>query len=218
MESSITAKFKEGFNLEEHDYIKVGDSDIDSAVLPFITGKKEWEQYFDDMTYQTDKAMREWLTEMRQNKTWCRTRKARTYQFKQLFRIVFKREYDPKTDSKYSNRIARVFNYYCVTKRSSCKNDQGEWRAKPGYVIGANRVDLPPYSLRLRYEEMLKEGKVPNYSNMKIPDDLKTGHSRNPNTDANMEKRRQQGRDRYNEYQRKRNDEIKARSNEGQES
>lgn len=182
----------DGWNLVEHDGIELGDDYIADAVKPFIAGKREWDNYTDDVTYDVDKAMRDFMRKMKETPKWVKDRRMRTYKFSQLFRLLFGREYDVGRDSRNSSRISKVFAYYSSSIRGACKNDDGEWRAKPGYVISPRRLEKPPYSLRLRFEEMAAEGIIPTAANMRVPEDnLSKGHSRNPKTDANMERRRE---------------------------
>ena len=59
-----------------------------------------------------------------------------------------------------------------------------------------------PYSLKLRLEMYREQGIIPSVNNMKIPHDkmlCKPGHAINARTNANMEKRSQLARERYNE-------------------
>ena len=191
----------DGWSLVEHDGIEMGDDIIHDAVKPFIAGKKEWDNYTDDLVYDADKAMRDFIRKMSETPKWTRDRRARTYRFKQLFRLLFGREYDVKKDSKTTAKLSRIFAYYSTSIRNASKDDDGNWKAKPGYVISPKRLNKPPYSLRLRFEEMAAEGIIPTAVNMKAPkDDLTRGHARNPKTDANMERRRNVQRERYNKY------------------
>lgn len=216
--TDIQEFFEQGWELNTKEIIELGNDVIHDAAVPFIAGEKEWENYTDDIVYETDKAMREWIETMRQDTTWSRSQKSRRYRFSQLFRILFHKEWDNKQYGKYMLRISKVFAYYSSRLTTTSKDDTGKWGSKTGYVISPSRLKQPPYSLKLRLEWLAQQGKIPTAQNMKLPkDNLEIGHARNPKTEANMERRRQQKRDRYNEYQRKRNDEIKARSLEGQE-
>ena len=208
----INEFFERGFCYDEPSKIEVGDDFIDNAALPFLVTKEAWVNYTDDVIYDADKRMRAWLTEMCENEQWMKNYRARRYQYKQLFRILYGREYDTKRDAKTTYKLQRVFAYYSSSIKTTSKNDEGKWRNKPGYIISPKRFkNNPPYSLRLRFEELIEQGVMPSSYNMKVPkDNLSTGHARNTNTDARMEQRREQKRKRFNEYQRARNSRLNS--------
>lgn len=211
----------EGWSLVEHDGIERGNDYIADAVKPFIAGKKEWDNYTDDIVYDADKAMREFIRKMSETPGWNRDRRKRTYRFKQLFRLLFGREYDAKKDSRITKKLSRVFAYYSTSIRTASKDDDGSWKAKPGYVISPKRLGKPPYSLRLRFEEMAAEGIIPTAANMKAPNDnLSAGHARNPKTEENMRRRSEIHKERYREYvkDRKEHGDIESGSSGGQDS
>ena len=205
----IDSFFENGFDLLGAEKIETGDDFIDNAALPFLVDRKAWDNYTDDVTYDADKRMRAWMREMCNDQRWVKGYKLRRYMYKQLFRILYGREYDYKTDAKYTYKLQRVFAYYSSSIRTAAKNDDGKWCAKPAYIISPKRLKCPPYSLKLRYEEFAEQGIMPDRYNMAVPkDNLATGHARNPQIDEAMQKRKQQKRERYNEYQRARNSNL----------
>lgn len=209
-------KFAEqGFDLSGEEKIETGDDFISNAVLPYIVDKKAWDNYTDDVIYDADKRIRAWMEEMSKDSKWVHSTKLRRYRYTQLFRILYGREYDTKKDAGYTYKLRRVFAYYSTSIRTAAKDDDGKWVAKPAFVISSSRLKNPPYSLRLRFEKFADEGIIPDSYNMAVPkDNLATGHARNPKTDAAMQKRREQKRERYNEYQRARNSRLSEGSDD----
>lgn len=208
----IDSFLTDGFDLSGAERIETGDDFIDNSVLPFLVNQKAWDNYTDDIIYDADKRMRAWMGEMCQNKEWVKDHRKRRYQYKQLFRILYGRDYDTKKDAGATYKLKRVFSYYSSAIKTTSKNDEGQWRNKPGYVLSPKRYkDNPPYSLRLRFEELVSQGIMPSSANMRVPkDNLSTGHARNPQTEARMQQRKQQRRERFNEYQRARNSRLNS--------
>lgn len=174
-------------------------------LLPYLAGSERWEQYHDDTLYMLDSKVRTWMETCAASKEWCRRAKLRKYTMSMVFEQIFGRKYDVSKDAKYVNRFANILAYYSsrVQKSGSIK---GKTYTKTIYTLSPTRLKKPPYSLRLRLEWYEQTGTMPTYGNMKLPkDDLKPGHARNPKTEANMERRREEGRRRYNERYKDRN-------------
>ena len=191
-----------GFELGQHDYIELGDDYVDFRVTPYIADPEAWKQYSDDALYDAEKRLRSWLGEMALSPTFKSKRGARTFQFAQVFQILFGRAYNQKTDGRYSTPLSRLFRYYCSrTGKSVYDKETGKQKSKTSYTFSAARVKRPPYSLRLRLEWLLEQGMIPTAENMKLPKDIAIGKARNPYTEAHREEQREAGRKHYNEYQ-----------------
>jgi len=204
--------FSGGFDLEQSEKIKEGDEFIDYQILPYISDRRSWEQYGNEVLYDAEKRLRVWLQEMSQSATFRNKRGARTYKFSQVFRILYGRPYDSKIDGRYSTMLSRLFRYYCTrTSKNYYDKETGKTQSKTSFVFAVSRLKKPPYSLRLRLEWLAERGVLPSAANMKLPKDIEIGECRNPNTEANRAKQREAGRERYNEYQRK----LRAEHNEG---
>lgn len=165
--------------------------------VPYLSSEKAWDNYSDPLVYEVDKRIREWIKEMRP--VW-RTKRGkgldRRFQFATLMDIIGI-EIDSEVRKNYQ-KIARIFAYYSSKVSKQTRIDGV--KKKGVYTISPSRVDKQPYSLKLRMEEFSHEvdGK-----SMRLPvDDLEPGHARNPRTDANMQRRSEEGKRRMNEYKR----------------
>lgn len=164
--------------------------------LPILTTPERWENFSNPLVYETDKRIREWIKSMR--KHWKNGGKGsdRRYSRKDLVGILglqncIKNAHDDKI-------VSRIFAYYS-TKIQETTSIRGK-KVKKAYTISPARLKKKPYSLKLRLEELDGEGCWRSFNLPK--DDLEVGHARNPRTEANIEKRRQRGRDRYNAVRR----------------
>lgn len=204
--SDITDPFASGkFQLKE-DPIKLGDNLIPDEVMPFMVGKV-WDQWCDEVIYDADKRMRKWLRLMGKNKVWRKSKMDRTYMFGELFELLYGRPYDASKggDTKHAKKLQKMFAYYCTSIKPSCYHRRKKkWVNRKGYVIAVQGVNRPAYSIRLRVEEYMEQGKALNWHAIQLPkDDLKVGHSRDPRTEKNMQWRRELQRERYREYKRR---------------
>lgn len=158
--------------------------------LPMLTTPDKWKNYSDDAVYEADKRIRKWIASM--GSKWKSSAKMRRYTFRMLSEILGLDDVT-RSQKNYAN-IAKVFAYYST--RIIKDTNIGKKRAKKVYVISPTRLKKPPYSLRLRLEELDKEGA---WQTFRLPkDDLEPGHARNPRTDANMQRRSEIARERAN--------------------
>lgn len=175
--------------------------------IPYLSSEKAWDNYSDPLVYEVDKRLREWIKEMRP--VW-KTKRGqgldRRFQFATLMEIIGI-EIDDEVRKNYQ-KISRIFAYYS-SKVSKQTRINGVKR-KGVYTISPTRVDRLPYSLKLRMEEF--SGPIDG-KQMRLPvDDLKPGHARNPRTDANMQRRAEEGRRRMHEYKQKWNEERASKA------
>lgn len=198
-------KLEKGWSFVDLEPIKKGEDSIDRKAVPYITTPKAWEQYNNEILYQADKKLREFVTEMREtDPTWATVRNKRKFTLGMLFRILFDREWDSKADAKNVYPLKKLFSYYSTRIQKNYYVGTKQ-KNKICYNLMANPCKKAPYSLRLRLEWLAEKGEIPNSYNMKMPvDNLTPGHARNKRTDANMEARRERARERYNKYQRER--------------
>lgn len=170
---------------------------------PILTAPPYWENYSDELVYQADKRIREWIETMKP--TWKKqSRFKRRYPFKDLAQIlgIDKEVYQKKN----FNKISKVFAYYSTKYAKEAKING--IHKKNVYTISPARLKLQPYSLKLRLEQMEGEG---TWRNFQLPkDDLEKGHARFPRTEANMQKRSEEAKRKYNEYQQKRRAELNS--------
>lgn len=198
-------KLCKGWSFVDLEPIKKGEDTIDRRAVPYINTSKAWNQYNNPLIYEGDKAIRQFITEMHEtNPKWDRKHCDRKFTFGMLYKILFGTEW--KTEKGCANiyTLKKLFAYYSTRIQKIYYKD-GKQKNKPAYTLMANIEKKPPYSLKLRVEWLVRQGKIPNGYNMKLPkDNLTIGHARNPRTDANMEFRRERARERYNEYKRER--------------
>lgn len=173
--------------------------------IPYIATPEALKNYTDDVVYEADKRIREFIESMKGK--WTKRGMDRRISFGDLCKILGID--DVVKSRKNYNSVARVFAYYsCRTYKDT--NINGE-RKKNVYKLSPQRLKRMPYSLKLRIE-MLQDG---CYSKqMELPkDDLEMGHARNPRTEANIERRKEKSRNAFNEYQRKRRESLSQSNN-----
>lgn len=193
------------WNLLDTKPIELGEHKIDEQAMPFIAAGEQWDQYQDEVIYQADKLMREWLEKMSQDPYWCASHKHRTYKFSQLFEMLYHQKYDTKKHAKFTYKIRQVLAYYSTKINKNYYNRETQrTENKAAYTIEKNALDRPPYSIRLRIPWMVEHGVAINDKTLAIPNVLSPGHAKNPKTEANMQLRRRRAQDAYTEYQRQR--------------
>lgn len=173
----------------QRDKVEVDDM-LPGWALPLLTTPDHWANYSDDAIYETDKRIREWIQSMRSK--WSRKGMDRRYSFVMLCEILGLTKV-VETRKNYKS-IAKVFAYYStrINKQTTINGK----KCKNVYTISPKRLIRKPYSLRLRLEQMEGEGV---WQNFRLPkDDLEPGHARNPRTEANMQRRREERRKKAN--------------------
>lgn len=172
----------------------------DEMAMPWVANPMAWAQYSNKWVYEADCIVRALIESQMENPTWCRTVRMRRYTLGMVVEIAYGRPYDCKVDAKLAGPLAKVLAYYS-SRVQTCGSINGKTYSKRIYTLSPKRFRRrPAYSLRLRLELMSKEGILPDRYNMRLPlDNLTAGHARNPRTDANMERRREESRRRYNE-------------------
>lgn len=185
----------EPFSLEEPS--KKQFENINKApewAMPYLNTQEAWDNYSDDLVYEIDKRMREWLASMK-NK-WTRKGTDRRYTFSTLLDILGIDITENKL--KNHNKVARIFAYYS-TKIQKQTTINGIKR-KNVYTVSAARLKRQPYSLKLRIEQMTEEG---DWRSLRLPkDNLEVGHARNPRTEENIRRRSEAAKEKYHEYKR----------------
>lgn len=172
---------------------------LDDRMLPVLSDPAKWRNYSNDILYEGEKALRHLIAKLGENSTWHNQARRRRYTFSMLFEMMFGRPYDQKKDARMVVPLTRVMAYYS-SRIQKTGYVNGKWRDKTSYTISPKRLKRPPYSLRLRMEWLAEQGLVPNGKNMQLPkDNLRPGHARNKRTDANMQRRSEEAKRRYNE-------------------
>lgn len=177
----------------------------DPNLSHWLGDAERWKQYTNERVYEADCLVRQWIAEMSTNVKWRTSAKLRRYTMAMVFEQLYGRPYDHSRDAKMQAVLPKVLAYYS-TKVQKSASINGKFTSKTVYTISPGRLKKPPYSLRLRVEWLAERGEVPGPHNMCLPKDkLKPGHARNPRTNANMERRSREAKDRYNERYRDRN-------------
>ena len=167
--------------------------------LPYLASADRWEQYNNETVYTLDSLVRQWIATMAKSKAWCNSAKKRRYTMSMVFEQIYGRKYDSTKDAKIVKPLTSILAYYSTRVQKS-GSINGKTYTKTIYTISQRRLGKPPYSLKLRLEWLSERGELPTWRGMALPkDDLKPGHARNPKTEANMERRREAGKARYNE-------------------
>lgn len=176
-----------------------------SRVTGYLEGVGKWENYTDKYLYEDECLLRQLFAQKESDPLWLRkSGKYRRFTCKMMFEVLYGREYDPKTadeaDRLRFNRLPRLMKYYSSRMQKEAYI-LGKRHKSTVYSLSMKRArELAPFSLRLRLEWLEEQGRTPCWQNMKlVRDDLSVGHARNPRTDANMERRREEGKRIYNE-------------------
>lgn len=172
----------------------------------FLSDPELWENYENEALAAAETALRDWITEMRKVPSWNATNsKKRRYTFSMLFELVTGEKYEQRKHAKWISMWRTLFRYYSSRVQKAGSLD-GKMYSKTIYVISPQRLKRPPFSLRLRIPWLVEHGYAIDKRTMYGPNSelVKPGHARNPRTDANMERRREEARERYNERYRDR--------------
>lgn len=160
-----------------------------------------WENYSDRILYDIESRLRKFLASKEEDPhwTWARTT-YRKFTVGMMYEILYGEKWDPHTCGPYAHRMNRVMAHYS-TKIQKEGVIRGKRYKKKIYTLSLSRYHkVTPYSLRLRLEWLADKGELPTMENMRLPKEtLQPGHARNPKTEANMQRRVEAGRKRYNE-------------------
>lgn len=201
---------EKGINLlatdDEEEKVKIGKPLVGAAAA-FLSDPELWKNYENEDLERAETALRNWIAEMRKVPKWNATNsKMRRYTFSMLFELVTGERYEQGKHARYIRMWTTLFRYYS-SRVQKAANIDGKMYTKTVYVISPARLRRPPYSLRLRIPWLAEHGYRIDERTMRkvnLEAELKPGHARNPRTEATMERRREEGRKRFNErYNRK---------------
>lgn len=172
----------------------------------YLEGPGKWENYSDNILYELECLLRKWIESKLDDPNWmakgAKGIRARKYTCGMVYECLYGKPWDIKSrDCQVRlRRLPRLLSYYSsrIQKEGTIN---GRKLTKHIYHISPQRFrKVAPYSLKLRLEWLQEQGKFPVWQNMKLPkDDLKAGQARNPKTNENMRRRREQAREKYNE-------------------
>lgn len=164
-----------------------------------FSNQKQWDNYSNRFIYECDKFLRSFLEANKKEWSNPGNKYKQRFTFAMIFKKMFGRDYDVKKDAWCYNQLDRIIRYYSVTTyRGAIVLDEKTGKRKPlkratVYALSASRLKLQPYSLKLRIEQMVAEGIEISPRKLRVPkDNLPTGHSRNPKTEENKNKRKKQ--------------------------
>jgi hypothetical protein len=188
------------FDLSDPEPPKVCSDTLEMA--PILGTAAHWENFGNTGLYNWEKLIREWILKHAENAKWARTTKERRYTLKMVVEEITGEPYEQAKYAKDIVWIKKMLEYYSTHVQKGATIN-GKKYTKTVYTVSPNRVKKQkPYSLKLRLEMYREQGIIPSVNNMKIPHDkmlCKPGHAINARTNANMEKRSQLARERYNE-------------------
>lgn len=173
-------------------------SPIPYEAMPWLNDPEMMAKYEDPYIYDMEVKLRNWIKEMSKYPKWKNNVKNRRYTFGMLWEFVYGEKYDQKKHAKHIRRGINLFSHYSSRVQKAGTFD-GKTRFKTTYVISPKRADCRPYGLKLRVEWLIANGYKLREDNMCDPDRLMPGHARSPRTEANMERRREVGRQKYRE-------------------
>lgn len=196
-----------GFRLDDPDLmaLKVKESEpMDTKTIPYLANAEAWAQYNDELIYELDKKVRDWLIEMAENPAWRNKRMMRKFTCGMVFQAIMGYKHSGKggEDNKISARLSKILSHYATRVQTSYYTAEKQ-SSKKAYTMPVDIKKKPPYSLRYRLEWLAEQGKLPTWHNMRMPDHLKAGQARNPKTQENMTRRSNEAKERLSGYQKK---------------
>ena len=168
----------------------------------FLADPDLWKNYENEMLAEIEEALRSWMEEMSRLPSWRTTNaKCRRYTFSMDFELVTGERYDQRRHARQSRAWTTLLRYYSSRVQKSGSID-GKFHLKTVYVLSPKRLERPPYSIRLRIPWLVEHGyAIDKRTMVNLNDDLvEPGHARNPRTEENMRKRREEGRKRYEQW------------------
>lgn len=172
---------------------------ITGQIAAMLGDPKVWENYENHELADAEEALRSWIEEMSRLPKWRTTNaKCRRYTFSMLFELVTGEKYVHSRHAGKTRMWANLFRYYSSRVQKSASIN-GKQHNKTVYVISPQRLKKPPFSVRLRIPWLAEHGIAIDARTIYGPlnDDIKPGHARNPRTEENMRRRREEGRKRY---------------------
>lgn len=199
-QGSLTSA-SEGWRLDKEPS-RVANPDYDA--VPYLKSKEVWENYYDPDLYELEAMLRSFIQYNIDEGQWANTGKKytnmRRFTMPMMFKLLYGRDFTKK-DMGLGFKLARVMRHYSgrIQKEGSIRGMKTHSTIYNLSVARYRRV--MPYSIRLRIEWLMEQGRTPNMHNMyEYADDLQAGHARNPRTEVNMALRREAGRAAYNAY------------------
>lgn len=208
----ITEIPEEGISLaptEDSDK-KPREKPIISAAAEFMGDPDVWANYENEHLAEVETMLREWMEDMSSTSTWkIRSSKYRRYTFSMIYQLITGRKFDSKRDMWEVRTWTALLKYYSsrVQKAGSIN---GRTYSKTIYVLSPARLKRMPFSIRLRIPWLIEHGYEISKRTIVNPctDLVEPGHARNPRTEENMRKRREEGRKRYERRDREEKEEL----------
>lgn len=204
---------------KENDALPAKRKPLVGAAAAWLADPDIWANYENDLLVEVEEMLRAWLEEMCKLPAWKTTNaKCRRYTFSMVFELVTGERYVQKKHMCQVHVWTTLLKYYSSRVQKSASIN-GKLYNKTVYNLSPKRFHTrPPYSVRLRIPWLIEHGYTINKDTMLgVSNDLiEPGHARNPRTEANMKKRREEGRKRYAEtcLSKERRAEYKAREKE----
>ncbi len=197
----------EGFNLDDNIGVKTLEPKLE---MPFIRSVDEWKNYTNEMLYDVDKWIREWMQKMHDEGVWVGKRgRYNRYSVSTVFTLMTGMEYEYK-HTRVAQHIGKVLSCYS-SRRIKATEVHGKTCRNVYALSYTIMAKTPPVSLKLRLEWLAERGELPTAENMRLSKGLKPGTAYYPITNARMKKRQREARDRYNEYQYRKKAERESR-------
>lgn len=208
----LTDPFKDGvFYFDKRPTVEKGTEEFPIWVTVNLRDA-EWEQYCDPDIYDCDKRIRAWAEEASQTiPKWKCINKYRQFALYQMFEILYGRPYEPAKDTAFALKMKHLLAFYSTSICKHCYDEKTkQWKSRPRYTLSSVKLADKPYSLKLRFEWLIEQGKTPTKRNMSLPkNELQVGHSRSKKTEANMQRRSQRAKQAYLDYQKRYREEHK---------
>lgn len=148
--------------------------------IPWVLDPDRMTNWSDIQMYNLEVSFREWLFKAMQSNSWrVPTGKGHwNVGCKMTFDVVQQHFNIEKTDYKLRAKLTKLCKHYC-TKVMQCKGGiyiGGKRHSHTGYYFPRTKDKVkPPYSLRLKFETMIEEGKAVTLKQLRLPEsDKKT--------------------------------------------
>ena len=193
------------FNLDDPEPPKINSDTYEMA--PILGTAEQWENYTNEILFEWEQLVRQWILRHAENKEWTSATKNRRYTMKMVIEEITGEEYDQAKFAKVTPVLRKILAFYS-TKVAKAGSINGKQYSKTIYTISQKRAkSQKPISLKLRLKMYKEQGIIPTAANMKVHSDktfLKPGQARNPKTQETIDKRRAAAKERYNERYRDR--------------
>lgn len=187
------------YSLEEQSDLNIKGPKAEPQVPVYLQSPKAWKNYTNQALYDAEVALRKWFDIKMKDENWKKNRFARRYKCSMLIEEIFGRPYDQKIDGKYTMMYARLFGHYSSRVTKTYWNPKTQkTQSLSAYHISLDRIKkAQAYSIKLRVEDLIAKGEIPNVYNTRPAKEIETGHCRRKLTRERQDRRIQKSKEAY---------------------